>query len=44
LKSSFQWFKYQVVWSSLERVITILMDRCQLKQLLFGIPFLIQIF
>jgi hypothetical protein len=31
LKSSFQWFKFQVVWSSLQRVMTILVDRGQLK-------------
>jgi hypothetical protein len=44
VKSSFQWFKYQVVWSLLQRVMTILVDKGQLKQLLFGIPFLIRIF
>jgi hypothetical protein len=31
LKSSFQWFKYQVVWSFLQRVMTVLVDRGQLK-------------
>jgi hypothetical protein len=31
LKYSFQWFKFQVVWSFLQRVMTILVDRDQLK-------------
>jgi hypothetical protein len=31
LKSSFQWFKFQVVWSSLQRVMMILVDSDQLK-------------
>jgi hypothetical protein len=31
LKSSFQWFKFQVVWSSLHRVMAILVKGCQLK-------------
>jgi hypothetical protein len=31
LKSSFQWFKLQIVWSSLQSVMTILVDRGQLK-------------
>jgi hypothetical protein len=31
LKSSFQWFKCQVVWSSLQRGMVILVDRGQLK-------------
>jgi hypothetical protein len=31
LKSSFQWFKFQVVWSSLRRVMAIVIDRDQLK-------------
>jgi hypothetical protein len=44
LKSSFQWFKFQVVWSYLKRVVTVLVDKGQLKQLLFSIPFLIRIF
>jgi hypothetical protein len=31
LKSSFQWFKFQVIWSSLQKVMVILVDRGQLK-------------
>jgi hypothetical protein len=31
LKSSFQWFKCQIVWSSLQRGMTILVDSGQLK-------------
>jgi hypothetical protein len=31
LKSSFKWFKFQVVWSSLQRVMMILVKVCQLK-------------
>jgi hypothetical protein len=31
LKSSFQWFKYQVVWSLLHKVMTVLVDRGQPK-------------
>jgi hypothetical protein len=31
LKSSFQLLKFQVVWSSLQRVMTILVKECQLK-------------
>jgi hypothetical protein len=31
LKSSFQWFKCQIIWSSLQRVMTILVDSGQLK-------------
>jgi hypothetical protein len=38
-KSSFLWFKFQSVWSSLQRVMTVLMDMDQLKQLLFSISF-----
>jgi hypothetical protein len=31
LKSSFQWFKFQIVWSFLKRVMTILVNMGQLK-------------
>jgi hypothetical protein len=31
VKSSFQWFKFQIVWSSLQRVIASLVDSSQLK-------------
>jgi hypothetical protein len=48
LKSSFQWFKFQVVWSSLQRVMAILVDRGQLKgcclELCFYYMFLLRIF
>jgi hypothetical protein len=38
LKSSFQWFKLEVIWTYLQSVMAILVDRSQLKQLLFSIP------
>jgi hypothetical protein len=31
LKSSFQWFTFQIVWSSLQKVMAILVDSGQLK-------------
>jgi hypothetical protein len=35
------WKAFEVVWSSLQRFMIILVDIGQLKQLLFSIPFLI---